>query len=79
MPVMYADEYKKAIISRYENGESLKALSKKEHIALSTLYRWRKSYHIIATDTRTYTPAEFDALTRRLRKLEHQLEIIRLS
>ena len=79
MPTMYADEYKKAVIARYENGEQLTVLSETEHIALSTLYRWRKSYHIIATDTRTYTPAEFDALTRRLRKLEHQLEIIRLS
>lgn len=54
-------------------------LSEKEHIALSTLYRWRKSYHTITTDTRTYTPAEFDVLTRRLQKLEHELEIIRLS
>ena len=79
MPAMYADEYKKAIIARYEKGEPLKSLSETEHIDLSTLYRWRKSYHIIATDTRTYTPAEFDALTRRLQKLEHQMEIIRLS
>ena len=27
----------------------------------------------------TYTPAEFDAISRRLRKVEHELEVIRLS
>ena len=38
-----------------------------------------KQYCSIQTDTRTYTPAEFDAISRRLRKVEHELEVIRLS
>lgn len=77
MPTTYPTELKIKTIRRYEKGESIKALSQELHISQSTLYKWRKEYCTIKTPTRTYTPAEFDAISRRLQKLEHHLEIIR--
>jgi putative transposase len=71
MPTEYPIEFKRKVMKRYENGESLKNLSEELHVALTTLYRWRKSHCTIRTQNRTYTPAEFDAISRRLQKLEH--------
>ncbi len=79
MPTTYPTELKVKIIRRYEKGESIKALSAELHITQSTLYHWRKEYCSIQTPNRTYTPAEFDAISRRLQKLEHEMEIIRIS
>lgn len=74
----YTEQYKQAVIHRYENGEPLKELSRELHVGLSTLYRWRTAYCSIQTKTRTYTPKEFDSLRRNCDKLRHELEIIRL-
>lgn len=79
MPATYSDKLKASAIRRYENGESIKALSQKLHIAQNTRYRWRKEYCPIVTPDHIYTPTEFDMLSRKLQKLEHQLEIIRQS
>ena len=79
MPTTYPTELKVKTIRRYEKGESIKSLSEEMHISQSTLYQWRKEYCSIKTPNRTYTPKEFDTISRRLQKLEHQLEIIRLS
>lgn len=77
MPTSYPVELKVKTIRRYEKGESIKMLSQELHISQSTLYQWRKEYCSIKTPTRTYTPTEFDAISRRLQKLEHHMEIIR--
>lgn len=61
MPIKYPTEFKVKAIRRYEKGESIKELCKELNISQSTLYHWRKQYCSIQTDTRTYTPAEFDA------------------
>ena len=76
MSVNYPTEFKRKIIHRYEKGESIKNLSQEFHIAQSTIYHWRKLYCSIQTPQRTYTPKEFDAISRRLEKLEHEMEII---
>ena len=73
----YSTELKVKTIRRYEKGESIKALSQELHISQSTLYQWRKEYCSIKTPNHTYTPAEFDAISRHLQKLEHHMEIIR--
>ena len=75
MPIKYTTEFKVKEIRRYEKGESIKELCKELNISQSTLYHWRKQYCSIQTDTRTYTPAEFEAISRRLRKEEHKLEV----
>lgn len=77
MSITYPTELNVKIIRRYEKDESIKALSQELHISQSTLYQWRKEYCPIKAPNRTYTPAEFDAISRRLQKLEHLMEIIR--
>ena len=79
MPKEYPAEFKAKIIKRYQKGESIQSLSQELHIAQSTLYDWRREYCSIKTANRTYTPKEFDTLSRRLEKLEHELEIIQLT
>ena len=79
MPTEYPADFKQKVIKRYQNGESIKSLSHELHIAQGTLYRWRKEYCSIQGINRTYTPKEFDAISRRLAKLEHEMEIIHLS
>lgn len=79
MPGIYPTEFKIKTIRRYEKGESIKTLSQELHIAQSTLYHWRNKYCSIQTPNHTYTPAEFDAISRRLQKLDHEIEIIWLS
>jgi transposase InsO family protein len=79
MPTTYPTELKVKTIRRYEKGESIKALSQELHVSQSTLYQWRKEYCSIKTPNRTYTPKEFDAISRRLQKLEHQMGIIHQS
>ena len=79
MPTTYPVELKVQTICRYEKGESIKALSQELHISQSTLYQWRKEYCSIQMPNRTYTPAEFDAMARQLKKLEHYMEIIHQS
>ena len=72
-------EFKTKIIKRYQKGESIQSLSQELRIAQSAIYHWRKEYCSIKTANRTYTPKEFDALSRRLEKLEHEMEIIKQS
>ena len=79
MPKKYPLEFKKQAIRRYEKGESILALCQELHISQSTFYHWRNQYRSIQTSAHTYTPAEFDALVRRLQKAEHKLSIIQLS
>ena len=72
MPKKYPLEFKKQAIRRYEKGESIPALCQELHISQSTFYHWRNQYRSIQTSAHTYTPAEFDALVRRLQKAEHK-------
>ena len=75
MPKKYPDEFKVKAIRRYEKGESIQSLCQELHISQSTLYHWRREYCSIQTATHTYTPKEFDSITRRLQKAEHKLPV----
>lgn len=79
LPAQYSDEFKRTVIQRCEKGESIKNLSQELHIAQSTIYHWRKLHCSIQTPQRTYTPKDFDAISRRLEKLEHKIEIIQAT
>ncbi|MGI5985356.1 MAG: helix-turn-helix domain-containing protein [Clostridiales bacterium] len=70
---------KKAAVQRYAADESIPAICEDLQVALSTLYRWIKLYRNIELGHHSYSPLEFDAISRRLIKAEHQLEIIRLT
>ena len=75
MPTEYPVEFKHKVIRRYEKGESIKNLSQELNIAQSTVYHWRKEFCSIETPQHTYTPKEFDAISRKLEELEHEKEI----
>ncbi len=79
MPKEYSTKFKTEVIKRYQNGESILALSQELRIAQSTIYHWRKEFCSIKAANRIYTSKEFDALSRRLEKLEHEMEIIKRS
>ncbi len=79
MPAEHPVEFKCKVIQRYKKGESIKDLSQELNIAQSTVYHWRKEFCSIETPQHTYTPKEFDAISRKLEKLEHEKEIIQLS
>ena len=79
MPKEYSTKFKTEVIKRYQNSESILALSQELRIAQSTIYHWRKEFCSIKAANRIYTPKEFDALSRRLEKLEHEMEIIKRS
>ena len=69
MPYTYPLEFKIKAIRRYEKGESIQSLCQELHIAQSTLYHWRKQFCSIMTPQRSYTPKEFDAVSRQLQRL----------
>lgn len=79
MPNEYSTDFKYKVIKRYEKGESIKNLSQELNIAQSTIYHWRNLYCSIQTPKCTYTPKEFNNLSLQVQKLEHEMEIIRLS
>ena len=79
MPYTYPLEFKIKAIRRYEKGESIQSLCQELHIAQSTLYHWRKQFCSIMTPQRSYTPKEFDAISHQLQRLEHMMDVIRLS
>ena len=79
MPKAYPAEFKAKIIKRYQKGKSIQALSQEFHIPQGSIYRWRKEYCSIHSPNRTYTPKEFDTISKRLARLEHEMEIIRLA
>lgn len=79
MPITYPTEFKIDTVRRYEKGESIQSLSQELGVSQSTLYQWRKDYCSVETPIRTYTPKEFDTISKRLLRLEHLLEIIQQS
>lgn len=79
MPMTYPIEFKIKAVRRYENEESIKSLSQELDVSQSTLCHWQKQYCTFQTAIRSYTFAEFDDIARRLKKLEHMLEIFHPS
>lgn len=74
----YADEEKKNLVQRYQNGESPQLLCTEYSISRSTLYRWAKIYCVANPgEKRTFTIKEYDMLCRRLEKAEHIIEILK--
>lgn len=56
MPKEYSTKFKTEVIKRYQNGESILALSQELRIAQSTIYHWRKEFCSIKAANRIYTP-----------------------
>ena len=57
MPKEYSTKFKAEVIKRYQNGESILALSQELRIAQSTIYHWKKEYCSMQADKAVACPA----------------------
>jgi len=76
MPKQYPEEFKKQVVSFCIAGNPLSAASEKYQLAQSTLYRWCREYD--PTENQS-TVKDCTAIRRQCERLEHILQIIRLS
>lgn len=76
MPKQYPEEFKKQIVSFCVAGNPLSAVSKKYQLAQSTLYRWCREYDLTENQS---TVKDCTAIRRQCERVEHILQIIRLS
>lgn len=76
MPKQYPEEFKTQVVLSYQNGISIPELSQRFQISQSALYRWMKEYVSIDQSER---PINLNVLQRQYERLEHILQIIRLS
>lgn len=76
MPKQYSKEFKKQVVSSYQNGITIPDLSQRFQISRSTLYRWAKEYVPTGQGEEVIN---LNMLQRRYERLEHILQIIRLS
>ncbi len=76
MPKYYPEEFKKQVVSFCVAGNPLSAVSEKYQLAQSTLYRWCREYDLTENQS---TVKDCTAIHRQCERLEHILQIIRLS
>lgn len=76
MPKQYPEEFKKRIVQTYQSGVAMLDLSQRFHISQSTLYRWIKKYVPMDQGKGVINQNMFQ---RQYERLEHILQIIRLS
>lgn len=76
MPKQYPEEFKKRIVQTYQSGVAMLDLSQRFHISQSTLYRWIKKYVPMDQGKGIINQNMFQ---RQYERLEHILQIIRLS
>lgn len=76
MPKQHSEELKKQVVLSYQSGITIPNLSQRFQISQSTFYRWIKEY--LPTD-RGENLVNPNMLQRQYERLEHILQIIRLS
>lgn len=76
MPKQYSLEFKTQVVLACKQGLSIPDASERYQVAKSTLYRWLREAHI--PEGEKYA-ADYPALQRQSARLEHFLQIIRLS
>lgn len=70
-------EEKRALVARYQAGESVAEICAETGVARSTFYTWLKPYQTVQTKSGyTISPAEFIKMRQRLLKLEQEIEIL---
>ena len=75
----YPEETKKALVKEYEQGKTVAIISKGSGIPENSIYRWIREFRTINTPNTSFTPSEHNKLRLHSSKMEHKLEIIRLS
>ncbi len=76
MPKQYLPEFKQQAVLSIQNGVSIAEAGHKYQIAKSTLYRWMKECGQTDTD---FLDTNYTTLLRKSQRLEHILQILRLS
>ena len=76
MPKQYPEEFKKQVTAICLAGTPFAVVSKKYHVSLNTLYRWRKEYQQIGEQS---TAKDYSTICRQHERQSHILQIIRLS
>ena len=74
----YEEEFKKTVVSLYENGKGISELSREYGIGKSTIDSWIKKYKTITTSTGEVTNNdEILKLQKKNRELEQEIEILK--
>ena len=76
MPKQYSLEFKTQVVLACKQGLSIPDASAKYQVAKSTLYRWMQEIHLTENES---VAVDYPALQRQNVRLEHLLQIIRLS
>ena len=76
MSKQYLPEFRNQVIRSIQNGLPVLEASQRYQVSPSTLYRWFKEYE--QTDS-NFSIADYTTLQRKGQRLEHILQIIRLS
>lgn len=76
IPQQYLLEFKSQVVFAVQQGLPIKTASQRYNIAQSSLYRWMKEYEQADTD---FSLPDYTTLQRKIQRLDHILQIIRLS
>lgn len=74
----YDEDFKKTIVSLYENGKNISELSREYGVGKSTIDSWIKKFKAITTSTGIITNNdEILKLQKKNRELEQEVEILK--
>ena len=77
-PKKYEEDFKKSIVTLYENGKTQSELSREYGISLSAISRWVRLYSKVKTeDGEILTAKQVKALQKRLLQLEEENLILK--
>lgn len=74
----YTEEFKNTIVELYNSGKSLAELSSEYAVSKSTITGWIKKKKPVNIDKdKTITAAEYQAIIKKNKQLEEELEILK--
>lgn len=74
----YDEDFKKTVVSLYENGKGISELSREYGVGKSTIDSWIKKFKTITTSTgETTNNDEILKLQKKNRELEQEVEILK--
>jgi transposase len=74
----YTDEFKNTLVELYNSGKSLAEISSEYGISKSTVTVWiNKSKPIAVDKDKTVTAAEYQAMLKKMARLEEENEILK--
>lgn len=74
----YDEDFKKTVVSLYENGKGISELSREYGVGKSTIDSWIKKFKTITTSTGEVTNNdEILKLQKKNRELEQEVEILK--